>query len=469
MSKSVALLLVLVFLSASCLMVAKPAFSSADVAEDSWVSKAPMQEARGSLGVAVVNGKIYAIGGSTYHRKWPVTNGFVGTNEEYDPVTDTWTFKKPMPIPKYGFAIAVYQNKIYCIGGVTGYSTSTGRSITGANHVYDPETDTWETKASMPTARWLLQANVVNGKIYLIGGQNGGSYTGVNEVYDPLTDSWTTKAPMPTAAQSYASAVVDNKIYVVGGFSKAPLFWSNLNQIYNPETDKWHLGTPAPSSVSDGAAGATSGVIAPKRIYVMGVKSYNGLGSPPCLNRVYDPEKDIWAASADVPTNRLNFGAAVVNDKLYAIGGCVYNVLGFVAPSAVNEQYTPIGYGTVPPAVHVISPENKTYNETSVPLTFSIDEPASRISYGLDGQDNVTIAGNTTISELSNGSHNLTVYVTDQFGNTGVSETVYFTVDKEPEPFPTIWIIVAAAAIVATGGAVLVYFVKARKTIKKGE
>lgn len=58
MRKSAALLLVFVFLTASCLIVAKPAVVSADVAEDSWVSKASMPTARSNLGFAVVNGKI---------------------------------------------------------------------------------------------------------------------------------------------------------------------------------------------------------------------------------------------------------------------------------------------------------------------------------------------------------------------------------------------------------------------------
>lgn len=191
MSKSFALLFVLVFLAASCLVVAKPAFSSHGATGNSWTPKAPMQVARGGLGVAVVNGKIYAIGGSTQTGSWleGFSGGVVGTNEEYDSATDRWTFKKPMPTPRKDFGTAVWQNKIYCIGGYNGK----GDNI-GANEVYDPATDTWVTKSSMPTARSGLQANTLDGKIYLTGGLPNRT---LNEVYDPATDSWETKAHMP--------------------------------------------------------------------------------------------------------------------------------------------------------------------------------------------------------------------------------------------------------------------------------
>lgn len=190
--------------------------------EDSWGSKAPMQVARSGLGVAAVNGKIYAIGGSNASGFAPSMPGSsvlgvednVATNEEYDPVTDTWTFKKPMPTPRLHFAIAVYQNKIYCIGGYTEDGN------TGVNEVYDPATDTWESKTSMPTARSWLTANVVNDKIYLIGGYPNRT---LNEVYDSETDTWTTKTPSPNATAftgGYASAVFDEKIYVIGGLSQ---------------------------------------------------------------------------------------------------------------------------------------------------------------------------------------------------------------------------------------------------------
>jgi hypothetical protein len=222
MGKSFAFLIVLVFLTASCLMVAKPAFSSADVAEDSWVSKAPMQVARSVLGVAAVNGKIYAIGGSTASGFSPSIppsaaygnidlGGFVGTNEEYDPTTDKWTYKAPMPTPRMALATAVYQNKIYCIGGRSVSGDRNG-GYTAVNEVYDPVTDTWETKAPMPSAAGWLVANVVDGKIYVL------DYSGTNYVYEPATDSWTTKAPVPASAfDGYASAVLDGKIYVIGG------------------------------------------------------------------------------------------------------------------------------------------------------------------------------------------------------------------------------------------------------------
>jgi N-acetylneuraminic acid mutarotase len=336
MSKTAVLLLVLVFLTAPFTVALKPVCVSADVVADSWVSKAPMQVARGNLGVAVVNGKIYAIGGSVQTKNGPFGfTGHVGTNEEYDPETDSWVFKASMPTARSGFAIAVYQGKIYCIGGHLENS-----SKTGVNEVYDPETDTWETKASMPTARWLLQANVVNGKIYLVSGSGGGT---VNEVYDPATDSWTTKASIPTEAYYAASTVVDDKIYIIGG---------NSTQIYDVETDTWSLSAVAPPTAVQGAAGATSGVLAPERIYVMGVTQLIFYGDPPpCLTQMYDPASDSWINGTSMPTNRVNFGAAVINDTIYIIGGHTHDTFGIINPSAVNEQYVPIGYGTPEPTL----------------------------------------------------------------------------------------------------------------------
>jgi N-acetylneuraminic acid mutarotase len=469
-SKSVTMLLVLAFLTASCIIVTKPVFSSAYAAENSWVSKAPMQVARSGLGVAAVNGKIYAIGGSTRsggggtrQGPLPVTGGTVDTNEEYDPATDTWTFKAPMPTPRAGFAIAVFHDKVYCIGE-------------GVNEVYDPATDTWENKTAMPTARTGLQANVANGIIYLIGGyvpdnsSFGFSPSAFNEAYDPATDSWTTKASIPNATSIYASVVLDNKIYVIGGDGAG-----TLNQIYDPQNDSWSQGAPLSSSTANAAAGATTGINAPKRIYIMG--QYFHLPEQPYFNQVYDPESDSWTDGIAVPTKRRGFVVAVVNDLIYALGGYTETypdgMFSFpygpsLTPQAINEQYTPFGYGTVPPSIEFVSPGKQRYNASSVSLVFTVNKPVVWLGYSLDGAPNVTVTGrtpltNVTLADVANGVHNVTVYANDTYGNMGASQTIDFIVEvpEVTEPFPTALVAtasIASAAVACVG--LLVYFKK---------
>ncbi len=55
-------------------------------------------------------GNVYAVGGG----------GGLATNEEYDPVANTWTTKTPMPTARTDFAAAAVNGKVYAIGGRTG-------------------------------------------------------------------------------------------------------------------------------------------------------------------------------------------------------------------------------------------------------------------------------------------------------------------------------------------------------------
>ena len=188
----------------------------------------------------------------------------------------------------------------------------------------------------MPTIRHALDANVVNGKIYLIGGgqRTPNDDFDINEVYDPVTDTWTTKTPIPTGVDYYASAVVNNKIYIMGGAVGV-----TLNQVYDPETDTWSSGAPLPTGVDSAAAGVTAGTTDTQRIFVIGGKQ--GLDAVN-LNQVYDPETDTWVAGPAMPTARYSLGVAVVNDSLYAIGGRE----GWIGSpvSAANERYTPADF-----------------------------------------------------------------------------------------------------------------------------
>ena len=444
MSKALALALVLVFLTASNVIVVLPVSANATT-ENTWVEKASMHQARSNLGVAVVNGKIYAIGGNG-------NTGIVGTNEEYDPKTGSWIYKAPMPTARYNFAIAVYQNKICCIGGSTNV-TDEGQTITTVNEVYDPATDTWESKTPMPTTRFSLEANVVGSKIYLIGGYLDHSGLSLNEVYDPTNNSWTTEAPVPQAVAGYVSAVANEKIYIID---------SARNQFFDTLENTWNQGASPPLSSSSSmntpwGAVATTGINAPKRLYVFTEKTVES----------YNPDLDSWVLGADLPTDRVLFGVAVVNDLIYVIGGFTQTYQNFPddwinGPEQTwyptNEQYTPFGYGTVLPAIALVSPENKTYPSGNVSLAFTVNQPASWIGYSLDGQNNVTVTGNMTIAELSTGLHNVTVYAKDEFDNIGASETITFNIEI-PEPFPTILVIISVIMVTVVAG-LLVYHKK---------
>jgi N-acetylneuraminic acid mutarotase len=394
--------------------------TKADDPQSLWTTMTPMLTARGGFGVAVVDGKIYAIGG---------LNGNalpISTTEEYNPQTNEWTSKTPMPTPRSGFAITVYQNKIYAIGGSVGYG------YVGNNEVYDPVSNTWETKTSMPTPRADLCANLVNDKIYLIGGKKYSSttpffnQTNINEVYDPANDSWSVKKQVPTPVQGYASVVFNNKIYVMGGslesLSLETTLFAAATRVFDPQNDSWSLAANLPHAVSYGAAGTTEGNMAPARIHYIGGYS---VGKFTSQVQTYNSENNSWSIVEAMPTARAYLEIAVVNDVLYAIGGFDGAIW-----LDVNEQYKPVGYGTVAPKVQITSPENKTYS--NVTLSYKVSRGTQWMGYCLDNHPNVTIEAETNLSGLSQGEHYLTIYANDSLGNMGSSNTVFFSVDILP-------------------------------------
>jgi N-acetylneuraminic acid mutarotase len=325
-------------------------------------------------------------------------------------------------------------------------------------------------------------ANVVNGKIYVISGANDPNIN-LNQVYDPATDSWTTKTPMPNPTGGYndGSAVLDNKIYVVGSSDSG--LTHNLLQIYDPATDTWSVGSPPPVFMGGniGAVAATTGAYAPKRIYVIGVTTYaDQYGNATNVNQIYDPATNSWVIGASMPTSRQDFGAAVINDKIYAIGGSVtyyqfpddnYGVS--VIYYAANELYIPIGYGTpdpsyvlthTPPATTLLSPLSQTYNQSSISLVFTVNKAVNWTEYSLDGKQNVTLTGNTTLTELPSGLHNITIYANDTYGNIGASQTINFTISlSQPFPTATVAAVSVSVVVVIVAGA-LVYFKKCKLT-----
>jgi N-acetylneuraminic acid mutarotase len=102
-----------------------------------------------------------------------------------------------------------------------------------ANEVYDPLTDAWNALEPMPSQRGGLASAVVNGSIYVFGGEVPARTFNNNEKFDTTSNEWITELPMPTARHGLAAVAVDNRIYVIGGGPEPGGTGSNLNEIFH--------------------------------------------------------------------------------------------------------------------------------------------------------------------------------------------------------------------------------------------
>jgi len=113
-------------------------------------------------------------------------------------------------------------------------------------------------------------------------------------------------------------------------------------------------------------------------------------------------------------------------------------------------------YDLTSPRVSVLSPEQNAYSTSDLGLSFNVNEEFNQTKYSLDGGKNVTISGNTTLTNMPYGQHNIKVYAWDQAGNVGASETVNFNVAV---PFSTLTlVIIVIVSAFAIGAGLLVYF-----------
>jgi N-acetylneuraminic acid mutarotase len=244
-----------------------------DPAGDRWTKKKPMALASHHMALAEYNGKIYSFGGFVLP-SGPPSWVTIDNSWEYDPATDAWKALAPMPTKRGAAHAAVVNNKIYVIGGGVAVGDATGihparpHKSTGAVEEYDPATNTWRERTPMPLPRNHATAAAVNGKVYVIGGRVGGGFiTGgssnvdVVEEYDPAKDTWgAPRAKMPSARSAIASGVFGGRIYVTGGEGQdAQRMWTFRSlEAYDPATNSWHVLPSLPVS-RHGLAGAVIG------------------------------------------------------------------------------------------------------------------------------------------------------------------------------------------------------------------
>jgi N-acetylneuraminic acid mutarotase len=169
---------------------------------DGWESVISLPAARHHSMAAVLDGRIYHLGGMDGSGFNPVATSWVFY------LGGGWTEIADLPEPVGAGAAASIGDIIYVVGGV---ARGTGL------FAYDPAADSWEILAEMAQPREHVAAVALEGKLWVLGGRWGEEMLNTVEVFDPVTGTWSSGPPMAEARSGFGATVVGERIVVAGG------------------------------------------------------------------------------------------------------------------------------------------------------------------------------------------------------------------------------------------------------------
>jgi len=297
----------------AALLVLPVAASAQDKPPGIWGTKAPLPVRRQEAAITALGDKLYVIGGNrSPDEKGSAVNST--RTDEYDPKTNKWRSRAPIPHgTNHVWAVSV-GGKIYAIGGFEEGNRTGSYGV----YMYDPQTNKWRDRVSMPDPpRGSVGLAVLDGKIHVIGGRDTDTSFETHDVYDPRTNRWSSAAPLPRGHgrdHIAAIAAVNGQIHVIGGRFARSDRMTDQHDVYDAKTYSWHAEAPLPTARSGGP-----GVLYRGLILVMGGERPGG---PMYLeNEAYDPKAKKWLSLAPLPEGRHATGAVVIGDTVYIPGG----------------------------------------------------------------------------------------------------------------------------------------------------
>ena len=256
--------------------------------KNTWTELAPMGKARRGIGVGILNGLLFALGGS---------DGISALRlvECYDPHTNAWRRVADMIEERSSVAAVGLGEHLYAVGGYDGIM-----SCLKTVERYDHANDTWSYVAKMNIARSMAGVAPLNNCLFAVGGYDGSSDLASCEMYDVERDLWVMQEGMNSRRCMAGVAVLQGLLYAVGGCDRSQSLDST--EVYDPEKNQWS----AMAEMSEPRSGVGVAVVG-RKLYAMG--GYSGVGSDYCSTvECYDPETNSWSYVAGMRIGRRRFG-----------------------------------------------------------------------------------------------------------------------------------------------------------------
>ncbi len=274
------------------------------VSHNTWTSGAAMLTPRVGAAFGVIKGNIYVVTGAT-------TSEIVTNNEIYNIAKNKWTTGAPIPTARYVPASAVVENVLYVIGGCNS-SCASGGGATTVVEAYDPATNSWSEKAPLPVAIDSVYAVESKNIIYVAGGYvQGSGRVPTLYSYNPANNDWKQEASMKVARSNPATGVLGGVI-VAGGLGGGV---TNDTELYNTTKNSWTTLATMPTAVNAPCFGTITG-----KFYVASGTDNSG---PNAAVQAYTGGKTkSWTSGlASIPQSVVGPASAVAKKQLYCIGG----------------------------------------------------------------------------------------------------------------------------------------------------
>lgn len=267
-------------------------------------------------------------------------------------VEDSWSAISSVPtnasasmgvIPSFGnIWVTALDGELYCFGGINQHERSGSYVGYGVNEKYNIETGDWTTIT--PPLSGSTTVVACQNKFYSIGTPT--------QVYDSATDTWLNRSSLPESLSEVKANVVDDKIYVISGVKYATIVGaaiSDVTYVYDPELDSWSTMASIPTPVEGFASAVLDG-----KIYIMGgaATSQNYSNWVVDLVQIFDPENNQWTVGKPLPTGVYGAGACATSglfapERIYVVGGNEWHLpwvtSGILNPHGItlNQIYDP--------------------------------------------------------------------------------------------------------------------------------
>ncbi|MBG6239956.1 N-acetylneuraminic acid mutarotase [Mycetocola sp. CAN_C7] len=296
-----------------------------------WETGPSMPVALGEVAGGRIGSSLYLVGESS------------NATLALDLATGVWRTNLPIrPFVGHHHAAEVVNGKLYLLGGLG--------SGAGKVQVYDPATNAWTLGRDMPFAAGSSSSALIGGRVYVAGGIIGSVTTNRTASYDPATNTWAELAAMPQGRNHAASSTDGSRLFVAGGRGSGSGDGNtvangfNTLQVYDPATNAWRSSATAGSGLAalpQARGGMGKSVFFGGEMYVMGGETQNGAGA---TNRnvysrvdIYNPATNTWRIGTPMLTARHGIFPILTGNRITVAGGGVQ--AGFSASSAV-ETYT---------------------------------------------------------------------------------------------------------------------------------